>query len=247
MNKRLQLDRGSEPPTGMQIAEVAALIRQLHTLKGASQHKVRLAAWPEKLEGFAMWPLSSAAICFLFLLVAAGLQTANWLVVPKTAVLLIATLSNLLALVAVLLQTIGGAFGFWLEQRNGGLIMAWRCERDLVFAVGLSKHAALSVELADRWLEQEVKRIEARLSLFFGGVDKVALFALVGIGWAATKEVAGGFLALHPLPTWCAMAFLVGLALGGLASRVSLQRLSYHRELISLSKTVRESTEARGV
>jgi hypothetical protein len=80
--------------------------------------------------------------------------------------------------------------------------------------------------------------------MFFGGVDKVALFALVGIGWSVAAEIQKGVLAAYPYVTACGIAALAGLALGGLVSRGDLHRLLYQRDLIAISNLLREKQKS---
>lgn len=67
-------------------------------------------------------------------------------------------------------------------------------DHDMQLAVQLCRHDAEVLERADKWIEQKIKRLERRLGRFIGGGDKVALLVIVGLGWAAWKELNGQML-----------------------------------------------------
>lgn len=239
------MDMAVQQRQSVPTADVAELIRKLHDLRDRDRLQPKFFEWPQRLTIFATLPLHVAAVGFVLLLIAPALVAVGWFLVPKIEVAAFALFVQMMALCALTLQTAGGALGSWLEHRNGGKIVAWRAERDARLATGLMAWAPSTLSLCDRWLEGEVKQIEGRLSMFFGGIDKVALFTLVGLGWAVSQEAQKSVFAAHPNLTICGIAFFVGLALGGMVSRASLQHLVYQRDLIALSKLIREERDAK--
>ncbi len=214
----------------------AEIIRELSRLKPPEGHGVDIPSWPGNLERWAAVPLMAATLLFLALC-ALALFKGNTPLSPPMQALVQGTVgcSSLLALVSLAMQTAGGTAGVWIAQRKGGEIRAWRCARDMHFGAELACQKAQELDLADKWLEKETRRIEARLAFFFGSADKVALLALVGAGWAAWKDVLGSALSSSGSAIWFGLAFLSGVALGGLALRRSLNELMYQRDLISLA------------
>jgi hypothetical protein len=79
------------------------------------------------------------------------------------------------------------------------------------------------------------KLIEHRMGFFFGGSDKIALFAVVGAGWLAWKEIGRDITSWTLSPTLLGACFLTGLALGGMMSRTVLARIAYQRGLLTLA------------
>jgi hypothetical protein len=128
------------------------------------------------------------------------------------------------------------AFVSWRRQPD---IRERRAERDLRVAENLAQNDHDVLELADSWLEQDVKRIESRLSIFFGGLDRVAVISLVGFAWVAWKEALGGSFGQFGSPIWFGLSVLAGIGLAGITLRVSLRELAYHRDLIGLARKVR--------
>lgn len=92
-----------------------------------------------------------------------------------------------------------------------------------------------TLEKTDSWLSIRITRIRERLGFFLGGADKVAILALGSMGWAtvnAIKNLEQGWqqdLFLY------GVAFLGGLAIGGVMLNLIVRRYTYQRDLLALA------------
>ncbi|CAI3159209.1 hypothetical protein MWMV2_MWMV2_03333 [Acinetobacter oleivorans] len=102
---------------------------------------------------------------------------------------------------------------------------------------------------AKQWLELKCSRMKNRISTFLGSSEKYALFSLMGLGWAAYKELSKtidvkttgsstNFL-LTGDPTHdiflLGVAFLTGVFLGAMIVNYQVQRYTYLIELLDFS------------
>lgn len=122
-------------------------------------------------------------------------------------------------------------------RRGAAELRAAQYEHDAANAVSISEFPSEVLDAVDCWLEQKMKRIERRLSFYFGGSDKLAIFAVVGLGWAAWDAlIAKGQIAVAPTPLTYGLAGLAGLAIGGVGLRMIVDRLAYSRDIIALAR-----------
>ncbi|HAV5772118.1 TPA: hypothetical protein JI173_17990 [Acinetobacter baumannii] len=102
---------------------------------------------------------------------------------------------------------------------------------------------------AKQWLELKCTRMKSRISTFLGSSEKYALFSLMGLAWAAYKELSKpidtkttcsstNFL-LTGDPTHdiflLGVAFLTGIFLGAMIVNYQVQRYTYLIELLDFS------------
>jgi len=216
------------------------LLRKLARMRDPKEQAVRLSRWPDRVEQASTVLMVGALVSFLLLCGLAGAHAYSPLSrAGRNVALGLVVVTHLAALLSMAMRVVAGAASLWLSQQRAGEIRASRCERDLKIARWIATQEEEEVRLADKWLQQDISRIEARLSLFFGGADKVALFALVGVGWLSWREVVNASLGGFGSPPWFVMALLTGVALGGLLLRGTLRPLVFQRDLISLSTELR--------
>lgn len=95
-------------------------------------------------------------------------------------------------------------------------------------------------------LELKLRRIEYRMSQFFGNGDNLALVSLGAMGWAVYKEVGQDASILSDLPTVVssiiilALAFMLGAYIGALVARNVSYQCRYGLELIELAETLKK-------
>jgi hypothetical protein len=235
---------GTDGTAGRRASEIiqrsVKLIRELASLGPRDSHDLPIAQWPNKWEHRSVYPLAVAIVGFLYLGGAAGLHAlqllpAPW-IVPSIWVGLGVYVFSIVSVAMNLIGSLASAFWLWRRQPD---IRERRAERDLRVAEKLAQNESDVLGLADSWLEQDVKRIESRLALFFGGLDKVAGISLIGFAWLAWKEALGGSFAQFGSPIWFGLSLLAGIGLAGITLRVSLRELAYHRDLICLARKVK--------
>jgi len=215
----------------------ARLIRMLASVEPRESHDLPLPDWPSKWERWSTYPLSAAAPAFLFLCVAAGFHwhhplSTSW-VTPTIWIGLLAYVLSAMSIVMNLVASLGTTFVLRGQQPG---IRERRAGRDLRIAQKVARYSKAELDLADSWLEQDVRRIESRLVLVFGGLDRVALLSLLGFAWQAWKDVLGESFSQFGSPIWFGLCVLAGLGLAGIKMRILMRELAYHRDLIALAR-----------
>lgn len=166
----------------------------------------------------------------------------GWLITAKILIIVLIVLSVSLQLTEII---------------NGLMTMKNFNKDALKYFIGEIRHDTASVgkliqfdrnclELAQQWLELKAQRIKNRIGIFVGNSDKVAVFSVIGLGWAAWKELspqAGvnalmGIFTDPSLPSTIVvfgLALLLGIALGSLVLSYQLGRYTYQLELLALA------------
>ena len=121
--------------------------------------------------------------------------------------------------------------------RHFGSACQQEAAHDHEMANRLACYPLETLEAADCWLEQKVRRMERRQLRLLGGSDKLALPVMMVAGWAAWKELCAMLSSWQLSPLLCGMVFLVGLVLGGAAAARKADRLAYQRDLLRIAKT----------
>lgn len=241
MRQRESVNGGSVSHRASEVIQRSTkLIRELASLGPRDSHDLPIAQWPSKWERRAVYPLGAAILGFLFLCGAAGLHALHLLpaawISPSIWVGLGSYVLSVVSVAMNLVGSLASAFVLWRRQPE---IRERRAERDMRVAEKIAQNDDDVLDLADSWLEQDVKRVESRLAFFFGGLDKVAVISLVGFAWVAWKEALGGSFAQFGSPIWFGLSALAGVGLAGISLRVSLRELAYHRDLIGLARKVK--------
>lgn len=154
-------------------------------------------------------------------------------------VLLLTVICMLVAVLALSLQLVSALTSLLLYRRDAPRRRVLQFEHDLTNAKALAGVPSEALELADDWLAQKMKRIERRLSFFFGGADKIALFAIVGACWVTGKELLTSNTITASEPVLYGLAFLAGMTLGGVSLRLVADRFAYQRDIIALAHKLR--------
>ncbi|MEJ6007757.1 hypothetical protein WG899_19585 [Paucibacter sp. AS339] len=173
-------------------------------------------------------------LCLVGLTLQSGQVLPNW---GKWAVLILSGIVLASAVVAVVLQVLSVLAFAVLYRRGAPKLRTTQFAHDAANAITIANVPVDALDIADDWLAQKIRRIERRLSFFFGGADKVALFALVGICWTVRKEVlSSSTIASIPTLVVYGLAVLAGMTIGGVGLRMIADRLAYQREVIALAK-----------
>ncbi len=190
-----------------------------------------------------------AGTLFLFLVFVAGLITI-WPETRIPAVLvaaqIVGLLSILCALAGLVLEVLPAIVTVALADKYAQRRQVLAVKHDLGHVETLLRESSTVMEIAGRWLDAEIKRINARLGLFAGSPDKLAFMSLAGLGWSAWKETG----AIVSSSGWFGtsvqfgLAFLCGGAIGGLLLRDRLTRLAYHRELLDMALSQQKKATA---
>jgi hypothetical protein len=177
--------------------------------------------------------------------------------------------STLLAYTAFsfyILTMLLGAFSLLVEPIVGFMLMRrWKVEtlntitheiaNDETHVRRLMRYDDNTLKYVQHWLQLKVKRLDARIVLFFGGSTAVyTLFALTlsnikdagGLPWLH-QTLASGFAPgnlVNTLTLW-GIALVFGVSVGAMLMKVVQGRYTYHLELVELSM-MRKSLEAEG-
>lgn len=224
----------SPPPGALKLLERLQTMREFDpaVMRTPLENRMR------KVGEGALW-LSGALMVLTVLLVAPAFFVDGLKSVRSygNAVMILAGLSML---VPTVWMTVDVLVGMWSMLKLGSRL----ARQELAEAQHDFAHVSLLMDEEDEflaecagWLDIKMGRIHARIALFFGSLDKLALFSLAGLGWSAWSVFKDNQVA-----NWQAMlvqwglALLGGLALAGLALRQRVLRLAYYRELLTLVK-----------
>lgn len=190
--------------------------------------------------------LASSGVLFGLLALLAGI---HW-VAPLPRALVVGAFGlglsvQLLSLGALVLLIGSGLASTVRDYRQFGRICQEEAAHDYEAATQLASYSLEALEAADRWVEQKLRRLERRQIRFFGGPDKLALAVVLIAGWAAWKEVKAALLLWQPSVLLFGTAFLVGLAIGGVAISHIADRLAYQRDLLHIAKTLTIKSSTR--
>lgn len=224
----------SPPPGALKLLERMQTMREFDpaVMRTPLENRMR------KVGEVALW-LSGALLVLTVLLVAPvffvdGLKSVRSY---GNAVMVLAGLSMLVPTVWMALDA---GVGMWSMLKLGSRLARQElseAQHDFAHVSLLMDEEDESVAECAGWLDVKMGRILARIALFFGSLDKVALFSLAGLGWSAWNVFKD-----NQIDNWQAMlvqwglALLGGLALAGLALRQRVLRLAYYRELLTLVK-----------
>lgn len=216
--------------------EALERVKPTHADASSSRFEQRCDNWANGLL------IASGLIFLLLCALGASLRSEapfqGW---SQTLVLLLTALSLLAAIAALAMQLLSALVSLVLYRQQAPRLRVVQFEHDIANAEAISSVSTEALQIADDWLAQRIKRIDRRLSFFFGGADKVALFALAGTCWTLGKELiqTATFTAISD-PVLFGLAGLAGLTLGGVALRMVADRLAYQRDIIALACRLRQ-------
>jgi hypothetical protein len=192
----------------------------------------------------ASWCIGTGGLALLVVM-AAALAYKTWTPSEtlKLVALVAAVATQLLGVFGLLLQTIGGLTSIFQLPKNEADERHAEFLYDAAYVARLMRYPKAALIQADSWFDARGKRFSRRNSLFFGGVDRLALVALIGAGWAASKEVIA-FAGTYPhvaTALTVGAAFLAGLALGGVSVVRAVHRIAYQREIVAQAMLAMEA------
>jgi hypothetical protein len=224
-------------PVRPEQADAATVMKLLIGLRPAREWQSGPSALCRVVEGWATALLLSSGALFVLLCALALAHAASSMPVPwRPRVNALGSIAQWAALAALLLQAAAGAGHLWLSARRSGPVRQRRLEHDFAQARRLGHFEEGALAGADRWIEQEVRRIESRRIFFVGGAEKLALAAWLGMGWSVWQALVGESLPTAGAPLVYGLALLACVIVGGLAMRRSVARLTYQRDLIALAR-----------
>lgn len=139
------------------------------------------------------------------------------------------------ALLSLVIQIGSGLVLISRFQPYSDRVRTYECRKDYFNVSSLRGFDDDFLRKADKWLAFKQEMMESRQALFFGGSDKVALFALVAGAWAIWEKVGKELVSFVNYPLIVGCSLLVGLSIGGFVNRLILIRLAYQRGLIKLA------------
>lgn len=152
------------------------------------------------------------------------------------AVLGLALISELSVVIWLMIDLVLGAWWAISLSKRLPLQEAGEARHDLDLARQLLEFDTESLGVASAWLEIKLGRMHSRIALVFGSADKVALLSLAGMGWTLWNTVKD-----IDVQSWLgvllqlSLAFLGGVALGGVMLRRRVDRLTYQRDVLKLA------------
>jgi len=111
---------------------------------------------------------------------------------------------------------------------------------DLRMAAELREFELDTLKAGEQWLGIKLERLKFRMVLMFGGSDKLALFALVGLAWAMKKLLQSNEGLFSQQWMTYILAGLLGATIGGVLANVIVKRLLYQKDIVTLAIRERE-------
>lgn len=115
---------------------------------------------------------------------------------------------------------------------------------DLRMAVELRGFDLGTLKAGEQWLGIKLERLKFHMLLMFGGSDKLALFALVGLAWTMKNLLQSNDGPLPQQWTIYILAGLLGTTIGGVLTNVVVKRLLYQKDIVALAIREREEEAA---
>ncbi|WP_061172791.1 hypothetical protein [Caballeronia pedi] len=177
--------------------------------------------------GFAFACLIGFAVRVTF-----GQPLTGW---PRLIALSVGLLSQVLALLAIVVQTIPSILNSLFFRKYAFRRLLCELERDSEYAGRLARYKRSALEQADQYLMAITERRKLFLGAIVGSPEKVALLSLVAMGWSVYKEVPSGPSNWITLTIQYGVALLGGLAFGSLLVNSVIRRYAYQRDLLALA------------
>lgn len=244
-NKILQFPRAEPLPQRGDEAEIIRLITCLRKIRGISPKELHTSA-EIRATRFTNYIRLFSIIISVILFIIIGLGIFD--IVDKTHAGLAAAVGYLTLLVLVPLWmswdliAISACLFFFPEYEF--ITRKLELAHDLRMAAKLRGFDLNTLKTGERWLEIKLGRIGYRLFVVFGNSDKIALFTL------AALVISVQDLDVFDVNVLSIRGFIicliVGLTIGALlVSAVTVTRLRYQKEIVSLAIGEREGKSAR--
>lgn len=210
---------------------------------GSKETKNTIETYSDKIK---KWLLLTAAILFVILLLLVGVQRFIFELpyAIKYMALVITCMTMLLPVVAMLIDIFLGVFQLVKFKTETFRILMLEVQHDksnIDMVVKFERKVLVEVK---SWLEVKCSRIKAKIGVFFGGSEKIALISLAGFGWITFKEVFNGKIpenlpsaSVNPTQFTIVLivAFFTGLSIGAMLLNQQLRRYTYHMEILDMA------------
>lgn len=220
------------------------LLHALHHMKpiGADQVRTKLEGWITRL---TWWLRISALSLFVIL---GGIAFWVSYVAPLHGIWREIALGSgligiVLALLILVLDTVPTIVTICNFRDDALRRFQLEIQYDLTHVAELTYFPKGILERAQQWLGIKIERIRSKIGIFFGGADKIALFALAGIGWAVWKEFPADVTSSKHGLFVVGVALMGGIAIGGVLLNAVMQRYVYHQELLTLALDCQSKNE----
>ena len=140
-----------------------------------------------------------------------------------------------LSMLSIVVDAVPSAVTLLRFQKNAHRRMLLEVEHDSRNATQLVAFGKKLLERTDKLLAIKINRLKEHLGFFLGGADKIAIFALAGMGWTALKEIQSIGVGWRYDVFVYGLAFMGGLAFGGVLLNVVVRRYNYQRDLLALA------------
>lgn len=222
-------------------AQIVRLITKLHRIRDIPSKELRTGV-DASISRITNWLRFFSLGVFIVILASVGVFLLN--IVDPSVPKFVALLANLVFVVSIL---------FWISLDTAiplfCIIFAWEYDlrtrqfelaHDLRMAMELREFDICTLKAGEQWLGMKLERLKFRMLLIFGGSDKLALFALVGLAFALRKLLQSDEVLFSEQWAIYPLAGLLGATLGGLFGNVVMRRLLYQKDILNLAIQARE-------
>jgi hypothetical protein len=225
--------------------ETTELLRELNNFQplGNKETKTSIESISDKIK---KWLLLTATILFVALLLLIGVQKfiVELPYVIKCMALIMLCATILLPIISMLIDIALGIFQIVRFKTETFRMLLLEVRHDKSNIDSIVKFERENLEEVKSWLEVKCSRIKAKIGLFFGNSEKIALISLAGFGWVSFKEVFNGKIpeslpSISNNPTQFTIvlfvAFFTGLSIGAMLLNQQLGRYTYHIEILEMA------------
>lgn len=152
-----------------------------------------------------------------------------------TAALALCLASMALAMLSIVVDAIPNLVTIVRFRKVARRRLLLEIDHDLKHTQTLVTFERRLIEKTDKLLSIKIERLKGHIGLALGGADKIALFSLAGMGWAALQEIHQIGLGWRHDALIYGLAFMGGLAIGGVLLNDVIRRYSYQRDLLTLA------------
>ncbi|EYS85934.1 hypothetical protein CF68_08775 [Cupriavidus sp. SK-4] len=190
--------------------ELLLLLSKIRPAKGADQqsrleiHCARIVFWLRSV-ALALLLVTWGAAGF------AGFLSTSLGPAWRIGLLASSVITSIMALASIVVDLVPLVYALWRFRSRDFMRLRREAHHDAEHIDRLRPFGRHTLQQVDLLLKVRIERLQRRFTLFFGGSDKLALFALAGGAWVASKEL------LSTTNSWQGQILTYGLAfLGGL-------------------------------
>lgn len=229
------------PPHEGRDAEIIRLMVHLHKIKDIPSKQLRtgpdisitrITNWLRLISGGLLLVILAAVGVFLLHVVDPAY--------PRIVALAADLMLTLLVLLSMILDTAIPLLCIVFALEYDFQVRQFELAHDLRMAEELHEFDLNTLKAGEQWLGMKLERFKFRMLVMFGGSDKLAMFALVGLAWAIRKLLQSDAGLLSEQWVTVVFAGLLGATLGGLLANVVVKRLLYTKDIVALAIRKRE-------